>query len=51
MDSILLTVIVGQPPSNGVCPRQRCRLLIQFQNPVMKISITPLHKIYNYILI
>ena len=23
----------------------------QFQNPVMKISITPLHKIYNYILI
>ena len=26
-------------------------LSTQFQNPVMKISITPLHKIYNYILI
>jgi hypothetical protein len=23
----------------------------QFQNPVMKISVTPLHKIYNSILI
>jgi len=23
----------------------------QFQNSVMKISVTPLHKIYNYILI
>jgi len=23
----------------------------QLQNPVMKISVTPLHKIYNYILI
>ena len=22
----------------------------QFQNPVIKVSVTPLHKIYNYIL-
>jgi len=26
MDSILLTVIVGQPPSNGVCSRHRSKL-------------------------
>ena len=25
--------------------------LTQFQNPVMKISVTPLHKIYNSILL
>jgi len=26
MDSILLAVIVGQPPSNGVCSRHRPKL-------------------------